>query len=791
MGANENFEKGQSLKEQGRYQAACQEFQKAIMIDPSNAAIHIAWGFILSAQRKHDEAIRHYQEALKVDPDNVDAQNNWGLALAAQRKYDEAIKHYQVALKVNPDNVDAHNNWGLALVARRKRREAVKHYEKVNTNYQKILERAPQDIATHIKWGKALAAQQKYAEAIAQYQNALNIDSTNVTAHVKLGNALAELKKYDDAIKHYQEALDIDSENVTARVNLGNTLAKQKKYDDAIKHYQEALSIDSENVAALLNYGTTLYAWGKYGEASSQYQKALSIDTDNVFAHNSLGHALYKQKKYDEAIEQFKKQVELDPSNKDAYFDWGNVLDNQGNLPEAIEKYEKAFDLDRDAVYAYHNCAFSLWALGDYKAARKAWERACSIYERTIQDSKNDEELFYYYGTVLYEYFGKSEKSEQVLKRGLDINPDHTLILSTLLSLYLDRHDESGNDRKTNTQKPVLYGKAREYFRKAESILKEELKSESAETCQELGDLYLKMGEYDAAEKYLTDAHKKDPESLVPCVSLGVLYSQKEDFRQAVQFFEKAHGRDRYDLNIWSNLAEVYLKLDMTEPKQIEKAEAEFRKILEIAPDHIDSRIGQGEVYTAMAENGETDFYEIAIDHYGKAIRLAEEREGSRNLKKNEIAAIYYSRGYARVQRYEASRPFGDESFLRDALRDFRRCADLNPDHSKAKIAIGKLSRQLKIFSPKKLTESGASLLVILPALFVFFYTQQIFIFKCVKPVYTVNTASYIALTFGSLIFIIVGLFLPQIQKLKGAGIEIEKSATTQITTSSSIGIKR
>jgi hypothetical protein len=43
----------------------------------------------------------------------------------------------------------------------------------------------------------------------------------------------------------------------------------------------------------------------------------------------------------------------------------------------------------------------------------------------------------------------------------------------------------------------------------------------------------------------------------------------------------------------------------------------------------------------------------------------------------------------------------------------------------------------------------------------------------------------------GALIFAVVDLFLPQIRKIKGAGIEIEKSSVTQITTSETLGISK
>ena len=59
-----------------------------------------------------------------------------------------------------------------------------------------------------------------------------------------------------------------------------------------------------------------------------------------------------------------------------------------------------------------------------------------------------------------------------------------------------------------------------------------------------------------------------------------------------------------------------------------------------------------------------------------------------------------------------------------------------------------------------------------------------------------INTTEYFLLTFGSLTFSLISLYLPQLLKLKigGTGIEIEKSSIDQIKTSqipTSLGIKK
>jgi len=186
--------------------------------------------------------------------------------------------------------------------------------------------------------------------------------------------------------------------------------------------------------------------------------------------------------------------------------------------------------------------------------------------------------------------------------------------------------------------------------------------------------------------------------------------------------------------------------------------------------------------------------YERAITHLTEAIEIGEPPKGSgvprasKMLKKKELAAALYSRGYARVRQYEVSKAKAGLSFLQGAREDFRKSYQLDPDNHKACRAGEKLDKRLKWFSPNWLSEKVGPYLILSLALVVFGMGQ--FCFFVGWPV-RIEPASYITLTLSSLVFMVIGLFLPQILKLKVAGIELEKSSVDQITTSEALGIAR
>ncbi len=801
--AENHLKFGNDLYGQGNYIEACKEYQRATEKDPNYVYAYNNWGLALANLKKYDEAIEKYQKAIEKDPNYVDAYNNWGLALANLKKYDEAIKKYQKAIEKDPNYVKAYRNWGIALAN-------LKKYDEAIEKYQKAIEKDPNYVKAYRNWGIALANLKKYDEAIEKYQKAIEKDPNYAPAYNGWGNVLYYLKRYDEAIEKYQKAIEKDSNYAPAYNGWGNVVYYLKRYDEAIEKYQKAIEKDPNYAYAYRNWGLVLRNLKRYEEAIEKYQKAIEKDPDYADAYNDLGIALANLKKYDEAIEKFQKTIEKDPNYAYAYNNWGLVLTNLKRYEEAIEKFQKTIEKDPNFAYAYHNIAYCLLRQGKYKASLEEWEKARQAYEKTKQKAKdsNNADHFLYYGSVLYEVFGELNEAEEVYKEGLRLDPNDIGILTGLVNLYLEKKDEVMDEKTTvywhpekkdeDTEKmSIAYWKAREYYKKAEGILKDQLKKAAdTRTCLQLGELQLTMlttkEEYTEAEDNLKKALEGDKESPTPYADLGVLYSRKEEFKKAVEYFEAAFRQDPDDFTIRSNMAEAYLKLE-----KLEKAEAEYKKILGITPYHVESHVGLGEVYTAMGtKTKDVDMYDQAITHFTEAVKIAQSGNSSKRLKKKELAVIFYSSGYARVKLYEASTIRDkDESLLYQALDNFKKCFDNDPDHHNARRAKEKLEKRLSRFSPQRLIEkvgpwliSVLSLIILILSQGSFFFGKPLFIYG---PNKSITEGYYVLLTLGSLIFMVAGLSLPQLLKLKVAGIELEKSSVEQITTPSTLGISK
>ncbi len=127
--AEEHFNRGVTLYEQGRLDKAIGEFTKAIELDPNYAEAYRSRGFAYSKKGKdhwayaditkkpvdyanakaiYQRAIADYTKAIKLDPNDAMAYLSRGEAFFMQGKSDWAIDDYTKAIELDPNDARAY-----------------------------------------------------------------------------------------------------------------------------------------------------------------------------------------------------------------------------------------------------------------------------------------------------------------------------------------------------------------------------------------------------------------------------------------------------------------------------------------------------------------------------------------------------------------------------------------------------------------------------------------------------------------------------------------------------------
>jgi tetratricopeptide (TPR) repeat protein len=686
-------------------------------------------------------------------------------------------------------------------------------------------------IKAQVEAANQLLDEKNFSEAVKTYQRI--VVSGTETAEVNLGLAKLQyrLRKYDAAVKTYQAIFDSGTRTTEVRLGLAESLYGLGKYDEAAKAYRAILGLGTSTAEVWRGLGNSLYGLWVYEGAIEAFNRAIEC-VPYPAIYDDLGETLYQLRRFREAIENYEKAgapflakaekatseaVDADkcPSDEkkeeakqkraDAQEAFGIYADSCidiGYCYLCLRDYDKAIEslnlaISKAGQYplAYHALASVFWTQGNYQAAMTQWTIAKDHY-KNCEDQMLEEDnewtgWLMYEGTLLHEVFGNLPEAKRVYDLALAINKDLIRAWAGLTALNVERQENYPKERnRAATDKQEAYKNANEIIKSKDC--------HDVESLLMIGELALSMADYDLAKTSLINALRKDEEqkedprymrSAKPNADLGVLYMRMNQFNrtnqygEAIRYFQAAMTIDPTDLSLRSNLAEAYLR-----DNRLDDAEQEFCRVLKTAPDHIESRIGLGAVYSALGEAGDPDMYDAAVTQYSRALTLSATSSGSKRLTKSELAKVRYSRGYAYVKSYEAFKAPSERRRLRDARTDFAECLTLDEDQHKAKRAIEKIDKVLPRRSPQKYMEDWGPSLILALSLVVFLVVE----WKFLKNPQFLPPGGYIAVTFGLLLFMVASCYLPQLLKLKVPGIELEKTAAVdQITTLGPVGISK
>ncbi|MCU0541345.1 MAG: tetratricopeptide repeat protein [Oscillatoriaceae cyanobacterium Prado104] len=239
----------------------------------------------LKAEGKFTEAIAHFQQALTLQPDSIEAATNLAVTLHQLGNLTEAATYYQRAIDLDPNSAMAQNNLGILLQARGEIPEAI-------TCFQRAIELNPRYVKALNNLGATLQQMGENKSAIAYFHQALSINSNYVPALVNLGAALQAQNQIEEAKRLYQQAIELEPDNPKGHYHLGTLYLETSQPERAIPSLEIAVNLQPNYVEALNNLGSALEAIGEVDRGISHYNAAINLDPNCAKAHFNLSLAL-------------------------------------------------------------------------------------------------------------------------------------------------------------------------------------------------------------------------------------------------------------------------------------------------------------------------------------------------------------------------------------------------------------------------------------------------------------------------------------------------------------------
>ena len=271
--------------------------KKALTFSPHIPESHVCMGDAYNEQGLYQQAAGEFQKALALDGSQIDALR--GVANASEKlgKLPAAEAAYRQAINLRPQYWAGYNWLGAFYFNQARYADAV-------DMFQRVIKLAPQNFQGYYNLGAAYAIQGRYTESIQVLKRSIELRPT-LEAYSNLGTALFDLRRFPEAAQMFQEGLKLDDyRDSLTWGNLGDALYwVPGRREEAAAAYRKAISISDSKLqinsqdATVIAFRATYYAMvGDKGQALSDAHRALQLAPEDAevnfraaLVYNQLG----------------------------------------------------------------------------------------------------------------------------------------------------------------------------------------------------------------------------------------------------------------------------------------------------------------------------------------------------------------------------------------------------------------------------------------------------------------------------------------------------------------------
>lgn len=326
-----------------------------------------------------------------------------------------------------------------------------------------VLKIAPNEAGALNLLGTVRAQQNRLPEAETLFARALRIDQQFVDARMNLARLYLLKGAPDKAAPELRAVLRLDPKNREAGYRLARLMLSQNKVDECIDFVEKAKQAHLSSAALFIVLGDAYLTKGDADKAAESYLLALNEQSEDADALLGLARVsqskadkrtallylfrvkelvgdspelLYrfalvalKSELYEEAKTALERAVKLRPSEAVYLMALGAIWIKRPDLLSAEQAFRRALELQPESTQAQMYLAYVLFRQKKYPEARV-------FMERTSKADASRPEPFYYLGLIAQEQ-GEEDRALQILETLVQRFPGFTLAHLALGSTYL------------------------------------------------------------------------------------------------------------------------------------------------------------------------------------------------------------------------------------------------------------------------------------------------------------------------------------------------------------------
>jgi tetratricopeptide (TPR) repeat protein len=421
FGINKNpeYERGIKYFNEGRYELAVEELEKAIPKVGKADPIYALGMFYAAESHAHigtakylagdpEGALAHFKLVVEENPTYPDIFYRMGVILHRVGRLDEAAVNLRHAVELNPNYFEAMCYLGIVLYEKGEREEADAVFSRART----IGSESPSPISKFLS--DHLAGRETDIPPLASLKEVIRTD-TEFDAAVREGIEAYNTGNFDGAVQAFGAAAEVHPEYADVRFKLGLSMLRTGNHEGALRELGAAISINPRYAEALFYLGITYLDQRLYREALEQFEKAAVIKPDYADLQCFLGSTYFYLGDLEQAKRALELSMALSPSFCKARYYYGLLLYAQGETRRAIEFLSEAMkgEEHRGGI----DLSFALVHLREGNL-----EEAMSVLKDILAAGGESADVLYFIGEA-YLRMEKPTEAERFFRAALDVNP--------------------------------------------------------------------------------------------------------------------------------------------------------------------------------------------------------------------------------------------------------------------------------------------------------------------------------------------------------------------------------
>ncbi len=328
---------GQKALQDGKYEAAVQEFTAAIAADSTDYFSHFNLALAYTFLRRDAEGVAEYRKALELKPGLYEAELNAGMLLMRDKQPADALPLLEAAAEQKPAEFQPRFYLAQAELD-------TGAPELAEQNFSRALEANPKSADSQLGLARSLTRQDKLDDAAPHFRQSAELDPAHRNALLELAGLYEKAARPADAIAIYQQFPG----NAAAGERLGQLLLESRQYADGVARLEQA-----------------------YAKAATQANR------------NLLAQAYILNRQPDKAVPLLEKSVAADPANFDLRMSYARALRDLRLFPAAVEQFQEAARLKPNDAMTWSELAAARYMTGDAKQTLADLDRARDLGEDT------------------------------------------------------------------------------------------------------------------------------------------------------------------------------------------------------------------------------------------------------------------------------------------------------------------------------------------------------------------------------------------------------------------------